>query len=543
MIPNITRGGNMVGVVRYLVGPGAERTHIEPHLVAGSPAVMGWWGDEQLDVKAAAAIARELDHPYRVFGTCVSVPVKDDDGHIYDRRDAHVWHCSLSLHPDEPALSDERWAHIAEEFVAGMGFTGDQQPACRWLALHHGGSKAGNDHVHVVVDLVREDGTKARVNRDRSRAQQLAGELEGKYGLRVLESRAAGYASRGYKPVDQTRQDQAQNWAPAMRPEFTVQGQLERTVRACEAAAGDEGEFVRRLRQGGLRVRPRFAAGRGDVVAGYSVALRPPPGGAVVWFGGGRLARDLTLPRLRAGWPDSPAHAAGAVAEWTAAGRNQRPVTPGEEVTQPDPALWSRCSAEVGALRDRLRSVPAEDLATWAHVAHETAGAFAAWSQAVEVEPGPLAQTAQALARSAHLPAWRVSGKRAAVPSARGAALLLASAAHGGGGPVAQAVLLRQLANLAKAVHDMHCAAGELQRAGEIEQAVRGQLRQVSDRLTAAQVLELSTVDREAYEAARLAAQGQLPPRLAVALPPALPGPARRAVDRPGITRKPEVER
>jgi len=264
----------------------------------------------------------------------------------------------------------------------------------------------------------------------------------------------------------------------------------------------------------------------------------------VVWFGGGRLARDLTLPRLRAGWPDSPAYAGAAVAEWTPAGRNQRPVTPGGEVTEPDAMLWSRCSAEVGALRDRLRSVPGDDVATWAQVAQETAGAFAAWSLAVEPQPGPLAQTAQALARSAQLRAWRVSGKRAAVPSARGAALLLASAAHGGGGPVAQAVLLRQLANLAKALYDMHCAAGELQRAGEIEQAVRGQLAQVSDRLTAAQVLERPTVDPEALEAARLAAQGQLPPRHAVApVPPALPGPARRAVDRPGVTRKPEVER
>jgi len=538
VIPNITRGANMVGVVRYLVGPGAEQTHTEPHLVAGSPAVMGWWGDEQLDVKAAGAIARELDHPYRLFGTRVSVPVKDDDGHICDRRDAHVWHCSLSLHPDEPALSDERWAHIAEEFVAGMGFTGDQQPACRWLALHHGASKAGNDHVHVVVDLVREDGTKARVNRDRPRAQQLAGELEAKHGLQVLESRQAGRGSRGEKPAER-------EIARRAHVDELPRERLERTVRACAAAAGDEAEFVRRLRQGGLRVRPRFAAGRGDVVAGYSVALAPPPAGAVAWFGGGRLARDLTLPRLRAGWPDSPAHATGAVAEWTAAGRNQRPVAPGAELTEPDPALWSRYSAEVGALRDRLRSVPADDLATWAHVAQETAGAFAAWSHAVEVEPGPLAQTAQALARSAQLRAWRVSGKRAPVPSARGAALLLACAAHTGSGPVAQAVLLRQLANLAKAVHDMHRAAGELQRAGEIEQAVRGQLAQVSDRLSAAQVLERPTIDPQAQEAARLAAQGQLPPRPAGApLPPALPGaPAAPAVDRPGITRKPEVER
>jgi len=537
VIPNITRGGRVDGLLVYLAGPGRNNEHSEPCLVAGAPAVMAWHGEEELSRVSALAIARKLDHPRRRWGTRVSVPVKDKDGHHRGVKDAHVWHCSLSLRAEEGQIGDGRWARIAEELVAGMGFGGGEgQAPCRWVALRHGVSEAGNDHLHVVVSLVREDGSKASTWNDRPRAQTLAGELEVKHGLQVLESRQAGRGSRGEQPVDLARRAHGDE-VPRER--------LERTVRACAAVAGDEGEFVRRLRQGGLRVRPRFAAGRGDVVAGYSVALRGPPGTAVVWFGGGRLARDLTLPRLRAGWPDSPEHAGGAVAEWTAAGRDQRPAAPGRELTEPDPALWSRCSTEVGALRDRLRSVPADDLATWAHVAQETAGAFAAWSLAVEPQPGPLAQTAAALARSAQLRAAPASGKRAAVPSARGAARLLASAAHGGGGPAAQAVLLRQLANLAKAVHDMHRAAGELQRAGEIEQAVRGQLRQVSDRLNAAQVLELSPVDREAYEAARLAAQGQLPARLAVAHPPALPGPrpARRAVDRPGITRKPEVER
>ncbi|MGI8902299.1 MAG: relaxase/mobilization nuclease domain-containing protein [Solirubrobacteraceae bacterium] len=536
MIPNITRGGRLDGLLVYLAGPGRDQEHVEAHLVAGAPGVMAWHGEEELSRAAALAIARELDHPRRAFGTRVSVPVKDKDGHHRGVKDAHVWHCSLSLRAEEGEISDERWAQIAEQLVAGMGFGGGEgKAACRWVAVRHGPSKAGNDHLHVVVSLVREDGSKASTWNDRPRAQALAGELEAKFGLQVLESRQAGRGSRGEPPVDIARRAHGDD-VPRER--------LERTVRASAAAAGDEGEFVRRLRQGDLRVRPRFAAGRGDVVAGYSVAIRPPPGAAVVWFGGGRLARDLTLPRLRAGWPDSPAHATAAVAEWTAAGRNQRPAAPAEEVTEPDPALWSRCSAEVGALRDRLRSVPAEDLATWAHVAQETAGAFAAWSHAVEPEPGPLAQTARALARSAQLRAAPASGKRAAVPSARGAALLLASAAHGGGGPVAQAVLLRQLANLAKAVHDMHRAAGELQRAGEIEHAIRGQLAQVSDRLTAAQAADPATAHAQAREAARLAAQGQLPPRPAGApVPPALPGPARPAVDRPGITRKPEVER
>ena len=86
---------------------------------------------------------------------------------------------------------------------------------------------------------------------------------------------------------------------------------LERTVRAAATASLDEGEFVRRLRRGGVLIRPRFAAGRDDVVAGYSIAVRPATGDKPIWFGGGRLARDLTLPRLREGWPESPKAAQG----------------------------------------------------------------------------------------------------------------------------------------------------------------------------------------------------------------------------------------
>jgi len=39
-------------------------------------------------------------------------------------------------------------------------------------------------------------------------------------------------------------------------------------------------------------IKPRYAAGRDDVVVGYSVAERLPKGGRPVWFGGGHLAKD-----------------------------------------------------------------------------------------------------------------------------------------------------------------------------------------------------------------------------------------------------------
>jgi len=465
----------MVGLMQYLAGPGRTNEHAEPHLITADPAVMAWHDDAELDRATATAIARELDHPRRAFGTRVTTAVKDGEGRRRGRRDAHVWHCSLNLAAEEGQLPDECWARISEDFIEAMGFGGEAP--CRWAAVRHGLSKAGNDHVHLVVSLVREDGTKANVWNDRPRAQKVCGELERRYGLQVLESRAAGRGgARGHKPAEQAVA--ARRGTPDNARE-----RLERIVRAAAAAAGDEAEFVRRVRRSGVRLRPRYAADRDDVVAGYSAALRAPSGQSPVWYGGGHLARDLTLPRLRSGWPDTPEAAGDAVSEWQAARRGRRVVAPGREQHEPDPKLWKRYAQEVGELREQLRSVPPEDRATWAHVARETAGAFAAWSVAVEPEPGPLAATASQLARSAQLHAHQVRPPRPGLPSLGGVALLVASAGRGGRGPVGELALLRQLANTAQALHDAHAAAGEARTAQRLASVVRGQLQAVAGEL------------------------------------------------------------
>lgn len=40
MMPNITRGARMSGLMSYLAGPGRSNEHSEPHLVAGDAAIM-----------------------------------------------------------------------------------------------------------------------------------------------------------------------------------------------------------------------------------------------------------------------------------------------------------------------------------------------------------------------------------------------------------------------------------------------------------------------------------------------------------------------
>jgi hypothetical protein len=470
MMPNIVRGGRMAGLLVYLAGPGRANEHTNPHVVAGDIGITAFDDGSELSRDDALGFAKFLDGPRRQFGTEVKVPVKEWNEAEQKMvttgfKDADVWHCSLSLRAEEGQLDDAQWSAIATDFVREMGFAGEGigKADCRWVAIRHGLSKAGNDHVHIAVSLVREDGTKASVHNDFRRAQKLCGELEERYGLEVVSSRSQERGSRGYSPAEQ-------------RDGEPTRLRVGRTVRACANAAATEAEFVRRCRAEGLLMRPRYAQGRTDVVVGYSAAERPTGDAKPVWFGGGRLARDLTLPRLRQDWPDTPEHAAEAAREWRAPAREW-----GEKMSEGRrQVLAEQAAKEVAELRKRLASVPPGDRATWAKVAGETAGAFAAWSRRVESEPGPLARTANLLSECAQLHARPARVERTPVPSARGAALVFLSIAHGGRGGIAEAILLRQLMNTMRALFECAQALADMRTAQRIEVAVRTDLAGVA---------------------------------------------------------------
>lgn len=437
----------MAGLMMYLAGPGRANEHEEPHLVAGDSALMAWHDDNELNRDAALDIANALDRAQQYYKTHV-------DG-------GHVFHCSLSLSADEGQLTDAQWGDIANDFMKDMDFTGDGGKApARWVAVRHGLSKNGNDHIHIVASMVRDDGTKWNSWKSKYKSQQAARALEKKYGLVQLD---AVRAERGFTPAEQ---------AKAVRqglPEVERHS-LARKVRTCSAAATDEAEFIRRARQEGLLVRPRYAAGRTDVITGYSVAERPRKGERAVWFGGNSLGRDLALPKLRSNWESTPESATAAVAEWNAAARNRRPVRPGREKEQPLAELWSKYANDVTAMREKLATTPHTDHVAWAQAARETSAAFGAWSRRIEPTPGPLADAARELAKSAQL--RRYPTRRAvALPSARGAAMILL-AATSKSDRAAYALLFRQLAQTARAIHDMHQATDDLRRVRGLSAAV-----------------------------------------------------------------------
>src|SRR5207249_941684 len=84
--------------------------------------------------------------------------------------------------------------------------------------------------------------------------------------------------------------------------------------------------FLAGLREAGLLVRERYSEQHPGEITGYAVALPDDNDGTggPVWYGGAKLAGDLSLPRLQAGW-------AGADGEARRPGR----VDPADR-----PALW-----------------------------------------------------------------------------------------------------------------------------------------------------------------------------------------------------------
>ncbi len=306
-------------------------------------------------------------------------------------------------------LTDTEWGEVAWEAMCRLGFdAGNGQPPCRWVAVGHGHSEVGNDHMHLVVNLVREDGKVAPTGNDFKRLSALCADMERRYGLSAVEGRAKQTAMPGLTRAEaekarRTGRDEAER------------AELARVVRAAATVAASEAEFVRLLRDAGLAARPRYDRVGGHRVVGYAVAEEPSDGGVAVFFGGGKLARDLSLPALRERWHDGEAEGQGAIAEWAgeapATGVHEAPrasrhltyrwaearerwgrTAPREEhqaSAQRSPSGRRKAPEGLGDVVRRLGAVPAEDVATWRAVASDAAGVLAVLSGRLERSPGP----------------------------------------------------------------------------------------------------------------------------------------------------------
>ncbi|WP_328664664.1 relaxase/mobilization nuclease domain-containing protein [Nocardia salmonicida] len=428
----MSRGQKIGGLMVYLLGEGDHNEHKDRHIFAGSPTVMREVWLDHFEGEAAKrpardtalAVAHEIDIPRRLYGTQAKMKAKASTaargkgvdvierpgkGEAGVMRDAPVWHCVLSLEPGE-SLSDEQWSTVVNDFMTEMGFAASpdaKRAQARWAAVRHGLSGEhgdGQDHIHVAATLIRDDGSRVstydygpgKAKGDWARSQEVCNLLEHRYGLKVLASREQGGVLSGDSRAEVER-------TKSGRTPESERDRLRRLVRTAAVGAESETEFVTSLRESGVSVVPRWAAGGQSEVTGYKVRLLRDGAEAGPWLGGGTLAKDLTLTALREQqWADTEQGRAEARAVWknkaTAPGRSRSQ----SRGPQSQAELWQQAAVEFGDWQQHLAEIPREDRARWAWVAGQAAGAFSAWSEQLEGEtPGALAAAAKELTRSA----------------------------------------------------------------------------------------------------------------------------------------------
>ncbi|MFD0259022.1 relaxase/mobilization nuclease domain-containing protein [Kitasatospora indigofera] len=266
------RGSRTYGLLSYLYGPGKSDEHTDPHLVASFD---GYAPDPGRDPTAnLMQLAHVLDMRVNQLGS--RKPSK------------HVWHCPVRAAPGDRHLSDEEWATVARRVVAAAGIATPGDPdSCRWIAVRH-----ADDHIHIMATVVRGDLRQPRLNHDANRVQAECRKIEEEWGLQRVNA-GDGTAAKRPTSAEVHKAQRLGTDAPSRQL-------LRDAVRQAIAGAGDEEEFFARLERAGVLVNRRIGPS-GDVL-GYSVAVVGDRNkdGQPVWFGGYKLAPDLTLPRIRA---------------------------------------------------------------------------------------------------------------------------------------------------------------------------------------------------------------------------------------------------
>jgi hypothetical protein len=285
VIGKVLHGTNVNGLLRYLYGPGRANEHTDPHLVAGFSE------PSELEPERRPGGLPDLR---RLVGL-LAQPVA---ALAFQGCDKPVWHCSVRTAPEDRVLSDGEWAQVAAGVMhrTGLAPQGDDL-GVRWVAVRH-----ALDHIHIVATLARQDGGKPSTWNDFYRVREACQDAERRFGLRSTAPADRTAARRATRA--ETEQAARRGW------DETPRATLRREVCTAAAGAGTEQEFFARLRQAGVLVRLRHSTTSPGQVTGYAVGLarHTARDGGVIWYGGGKLAADLTLPKLRARWHPPGGH-------------------------------------------------------------------------------------------------------------------------------------------------------------------------------------------------------------------------------------------
>jgi len=419
VIGKVLRGQRPAGLIRYLYGPGRREEHRDPRIVAG------WRDPAELEPAVRPCGRRD----FRRLTGLLTQPQAALGPRGLDRP---VWHCVVRAAPGDRMLSDAEWGHLARDIMdrTGLAPHGQDDEAVRWMAVRHAA-----DHMHIVGTLARQDGVRPQFWNDYYRVREACQAAEERYGLRRT---APADRTAGRRP-SRAEHEKARRQGRPEAPRIT----LRRAVSAAAAGAGSEEEFFARLGEAGVLVRARYSTRNPGQVTGYAVALAGDTGraGGPVWFGGGKLAADLSLPKLCARW-DGASAPAQPRAQFSAEERN---------------AIWDHAARTAQEARDRIRRCAGTDPAAAADAAWAASDTLHAASAALGNRV--IRQAADSYARAARVPYTRIPRRTPEGTSLRQATRLLSRAALSGPHPaVAEAQLVTQLAALVDAVIELRQA-------------------------------------------------------------------------------------
>ena len=269
---------------------------------------------------------------------------------------------------------------------------------------------------------------------------------------------------------------------------------LRRQVTTAAASAGSEQEFFARLDQADMLVRKRFSARNPGQVTGYAVALvgDTTKDGGPVWYSGGKLAPDLSWPKLRQRWTSH--RATLGAAKLTAEERN---------------AVWDHATRVAADAAAQIQALAWTDPAAAADAAWATSDTLHV--AAAMLGSRILRQAADAYDRAARSPYGRIPPPTPAGNRLRQAARLLSAFAYlTGDRSLTPVVLITKLAALAEAVAEL--------RESQQHAAQAAAARAAAERLYAATRSAAAPPPRSAPRASTAA---QL---AALSFPPATPG-------------------
>jgi len=243
-----------------------------------------------------------------------------------------VWHNSLRLPADERVeMTDEKWAALADDYMAAMGFT----PEHPRVYVRH-----DPDHLHILASRVSLGGNVYLGRNENLRSTGLIASLERAYGLTVTKGVKKTSAGRITSPeVRKTRVGERRRYERLVGD--PPRERLQQLVSEAAQGKPSASAFVARLQAQGVSVWPKFT---GEHLDGFSFGL-----GRVAFTGQqlgdkfrwGRLkkagvsydpARDMDV--LLAAQPVDPAALAEVVVQVEA-----EPVGIAPEVEQDRPAI------------------------------------------------------------------------------------------------------------------------------------------------------------------------------------------------------------